>query len=230
MARILKENEYSARRSQILEAAQALIYSKGYEQMTIKDILDRLHISKGALYHYFPSKQALLEALIDRMGSTAEQALRVIVEDKSLSALEKFRRYFQASAQWKSGQKELILRLMSIWYSDENSFVRQKLALEGLRHAVPYFETMIRQGVEEKVFTTHYPAQAAEIMFRINLAMGDAVIALLLNPPPGEEFLQQFKTIQDAYVDSIERILGAQQGMLKVFEVEAFREWFGSEP
>ena len=67
MARIVKEQAYAEKRNEILDVAQRLVYTKGYEQMTIQDILDDLQISKGAFYHYFDSKQALLEALIERM-------------------------------------------------------------------------------------------------------------------------------------------------------------------
>ena len=65
MARIVKEEEYVEKRNEILAVAQRLVYTKGYEQMTIQDMLDELQISKGAFYHYFGSKQALLEALIE---------------------------------------------------------------------------------------------------------------------------------------------------------------------
>ncbi|HYX49339.1 MAG TPA: helix-turn-helix domain-containing protein, partial [Ktedonobacteraceae bacterium] len=68
MARIVKEEEYAEKRKAILDVAQRLIYSKGYEQMTIQDMLDDLQISKGAFYHYFDSKQAVLEAVVERMG------------------------------------------------------------------------------------------------------------------------------------------------------------------
>ncbi|MGD0006240.1 MAG: helix-turn-helix domain-containing protein, partial [Anaerolineaceae bacterium] len=79
MARIVKEDEYNVRRNEILESAQRFVYTRGYEQMAIQDILDDLQISKGAFYHYFTSKQALLEALIERMMLDAEQVLTPIV-------------------------------------------------------------------------------------------------------------------------------------------------------
>ncbi|MFZ1126945.1 TetR/AcrR family transcriptional regulator, partial [Methanoregula sp.] len=81
MARIVKIEEYNTKRNEILDAALALIYSKGYEQMAIQDILDELKISRGAFYHYFTSKQALLEALIDRTGWESEKILLTIVQD-----------------------------------------------------------------------------------------------------------------------------------------------------
>ena len=74
MPRVVKEDDYAARRNEILAVARKLVYTKGYEEMSIQDILDEMKISKGAFYHYFDSKPALLEALIDRMGDEAEAA------------------------------------------------------------------------------------------------------------------------------------------------------------
>ncbi len=47
------------------------IQSQGYERMSIQDVLDDVGASRGAFYHYFDSKQALLEAVIERMGDAA---------------------------------------------------------------------------------------------------------------------------------------------------------------
>ncbi len=103
MARIVKAP--TVRRNEILDVAQQLICTKGYEQMTIQDILDSLHISKGAFYHYFDSKQALLEAIIERMQQGVEQILLPIVHDQELPALEKLHRFFATVNQWKITQK-----------------------------------------------------------------------------------------------------------------------------
>src|SRR5438270_3185053 len=94
MPRIVKEEEYAGKRNAILDVAQRLVYSKGYEQMTIQDMLDQLQISKGAFYHYFDSKQALLEALIERTKGEVEQLLIPIVHDPHLPALDKLQRVF----------------------------------------------------------------------------------------------------------------------------------------
>ncbi len=87
MARIVKE--HAVRRNEILDVAQRLVNTKGYEQMTIQDILDDLQISKGAFYHYFDSKQALLEAIIERMVDEVEQLLLPIIHDPHLPALHR---------------------------------------------------------------------------------------------------------------------------------------------
>ncbi len=225
MARIVKEEEYNAKRNEILDMALSLLYAKGYEQMTIQDILDGLQISKGAFYHYFDSKQALLDALVDRMGKEAEQTFLPVVQDAHLSALQKFRLYFETSARWKSDQKRLIVSLMRMWYTDENTFIRQKMTSESLRTTSRLLEPIIRQGVEEKVFTTRFPEQVAVIVTGVALSLTDTLAGLLLAPGSDEATLQKAEITLSAYVDTIERILGAPAGSLDVFEPGVFKEW-----
>src|SRR4029079_19565362 len=118
MARSVNEKEYALKRNQILDVAQRLIYTKGYEQMAIQDILDELQISKGAFYHYFDSKPALLEALIERIGQDALQLLSPSVQDPRLRALEKLQRFSDTAVQWKSARKAFIIELLHVWYAD----------------------------------------------------------------------------------------------------------------
>src|SRR4249920_3758376 len=104
MARIVKEQAYAVKRNEILDATQRLVYTKGYEQMTIQDILDELQISKGAFYHYFDSKQALLEALIERTLDQGIKLILPIVQNPHLPALEKLQSYFARIARWRTAQ------------------------------------------------------------------------------------------------------------------------------
>src|SRR6266516_7322921 len=106
MVRIVKIEEHAGKRNAILDVAQQLVYTKGYEQMTIQDILDNLRISKGAFYHYFDSKPALLEAMIERMGEGIEQLVLAIVHDPALPALEKLQRVFDMLNRLKTARKE----------------------------------------------------------------------------------------------------------------------------
>jgi AcrR family transcriptional regulator len=89
MARVINEQDNAARRRDILDAAQRLVFSKGYEPMTIQDILDALGMSKGAFYHYFDSKAAVLEALISRMRDDAMGVLKPLLDDPALPALDR---------------------------------------------------------------------------------------------------------------------------------------------
>ena len=66
-------------RDAFVDAATHLIQTKGYTQMSVQDVLDELGASRGAFYHYFDSKGALLDAVMERLltvGMTiAEQVM-----------------------------------------------------------------------------------------------------------------------------------------------------------
>ena len=56
-------------RDRLLQIAASMFGSHGWEATTLEDILSAAGITKGAFYHYFPSKQALCEAAIDHAVS-----------------------------------------------------------------------------------------------------------------------------------------------------------------
>ncbi|MEE9325037.1 MAG: TetR/AcrR family transcriptional regulator [Dehalococcoidia bacterium] len=63
------EEHLEARRKQILGAASACFSRKGFHQATIQDICQEAHLSPGAVYRYFGSKEEIIEAM-------AEESLR----------------------------------------------------------------------------------------------------------------------------------------------------------
>ena len=55
-----------ARPDEVLDAALALFIEKGFAATRVEDIAIRAGLSKGAVYLYFPSKEAILEGLVKR--------------------------------------------------------------------------------------------------------------------------------------------------------------------
>ncbi len=231
MPRVVKEDDYAARRNEILAAARKLVYTKGYEEMSIQDILDEMKISKGAFYHYFDSKPALLEALIDRMGDEAEATFLPILDDPALPALEKLCRYFSAAVQWKNAQKDYMLAILRIWYSDENSITRQKMFAKMLQRVAPSFSQVIQQGIHEGTLSTPFPGQATEISLYLILGLGDKFGEIILGQEAGTINLsgeERFRIIQKAvaaYTDALERVLGASAGSLLLMDDDLIRVW-----
>lgn len=225
MARTVKEEEHTLKRNEILDAAQRIIYTRGYEQMSVQDILDELKISKGAFYHYFPSKQALLTAIIDRMLEEAKQFIFPIVDDPQLSALEKLHRYFSTVARWKIARKDLLLALLRVWYADENLVVRQKFEAAALEWVTPLFARIIAQGVAEGVFSTPHPQQVGGVVVALMYRLGDVMAVPLLSAADGEEVFRQLMEAATVYTDSIERVLGAAAGSLCLFDAAVLRAW-----
>ncbi len=227
MARILKEKEYAVKRNEILEAAQKLIYTHGYEQMSIQDILDELGISKGAFYHYFDSKQALLDGLVDRMLDEAEQVLRPILE-ADLPASEKLRRYFDAGGRWKTDRKAFMLDLLRVWYTNSNALLRQKQEAASIRRIAPMLTEIVRQGIAEGSFTTNHPDQIGSMIWGLAQGVSDQVAELLLTETPIPDALQRLEAIIGAYSEALVRILGAPVGSLPMLDIEILKEWVPS--
>jgi AcrR family transcriptional regulator len=57
--RTVDPEKHRARRTHIIESAMVLFASKGFADTTTSDICRAAGISTGALFHYFPSKQAV---------------------------------------------------------------------------------------------------------------------------------------------------------------------------
>src|SRR2546421_6566264 len=228
MARIVKEQEYALRRNAILDVAQRLVVTKGYEQMTIQDMLDDLQISKGAFYHYFDSKQALLEALVERIGEGAVQLLLPIVHDPLLPALDKFQRYLATANRWKVGQKAFFLALLRVWFTDDNAIVRQKLRATAIREIAPLLAEIIRQGNQEGVMTAPYPDQLGEVIASLAQDAGETIGALLLSFDPERDDMQRVERTVAVYTDAFERVLGVPAGSLILIDDQTLKEWFSS--
>ena len=231
MARVLNEKEFAARRNEILDVAQQLIYTRGCDQMSIQDILDALKISKGAFYHYFASKPDLLEALVERMTNEVLAVVDPIAADPQLNALEKLQRYFNTAARWKTTHKALLLGLLRSWYADDNLILRQKVTRRGFERIQPLVTQMIGQGVDEGVFTTPYPQHAAGLIIALMITLGDNITQLILGASSGQDgagpdaLVQEIETLVGAYSDAFERILGSQPGSLKIVEIDLLKEW-----
>lgn len=225
MPRIVKEEAYATRRKEILDAAQGLVYTKGYESMSIQDILDALGISKGAFYHYFDSKPALLEALIERMSIEGEQVIAPILNDPDLPALEKLQRYFDSAIRWKTARKDYILALVGTWYADENAIVRQKVEISLIEKFAPLMAQVIRQGVEEGVFHTPFPEQMGMILLKMITAVGDVMGRSLVGEDRHAQDLDAIGKLVVAHNDAIERLLGAPQGSISIIDPDTLREW-----
>jgi len=233
MPRIINPDEYEQKRGEILDAAQRLIYTKGYERMSIQDILDELKISKGAFYHYFDSKQSLLEALTARMMTEVEKFLIPIVQNPEHTALEKLEQFFGSVARWKSARRAYLNNLLSVWYHDHNAIVRQKLTAAGGKWMAPFLMEIIQQGVREG---TLHPGielneEIAQVVIALMVSMGEKIAMSMVRIPPGASSEQRQATLREmenlviAYRSAIERVLGAPAGSISLFDLDILRDW-----
>jgi TetR/AcrR family transcriptional repressor of nem operon len=76
----------------ILDVAEALVQSRGFNGFSYADVAEELGISKAALHYHYPGKAELGEALIDRYATRFAEAL-VAVDREEPDAPAKLRAY-----------------------------------------------------------------------------------------------------------------------------------------
>ena len=227
MARTVNVVEQAARRDAILDAAQRLILSNGYERLTVQDILEDLQISKGAFYHYFDSKPAVVEALTQRLVDDAERALARIAEDPELGAVEKLQLFFGEIVRWKSERQNLMVAMLPVWYAPDNLGFRLLVDRATAKRLAPLLSVIVRQGVDERQFATGYPEQAGAIIVAVVHALQDSMAHQLLT---GATNVKEMVASHGAHIEAIERYLGVPAGTLYRADARAVKSWIAALP
>lgn len=227
LARTVNAELHAIRRDAFVDAAQHLIQAKGYEQMSIQDILERLDVSRGAFYHYFDSKVALLEAVMERMVSAGLAAVTTVVEDPLLPAPAKLGSLFRRITNWKTERRDLILALMRVWYSDDNAIVREKLRRSTVTQFGPPLAAIIAQGRAEGVFHVSSPEDSARVLLDLIHGAQDLAGELFFDREAGTVTFDAVQARLAAYTNAYERILGARPGSLHIVDDSVLRRWFG---
>ncbi len=68
------------RRDQILQAATTQFSHSGFQKTDVQQIADAIKVGKGTIYRYFPTKEALFFATVDRAMGQVEAYIRDVVE------------------------------------------------------------------------------------------------------------------------------------------------------
>ena len=228
MPRTVKPEEFATKRNEILDAAQRLMLTKGFEQMSVRDVLDALQISSGAFHHYFKSRGALLEALTERIQSAVEPYVLPIIRDAHLTAIEKLQGFFDALDSVRSAQQATITEVARIWYTDANAVVRVKVDEAVFAQRAPLVAEIVRQGVAEGVFTASHPERAGEVILSMLQGMGNTHAKLFLAFGPATDeprWIEQVVTVHAAYMEAIERVLGAPANSLHRTDAAAVALW-----
>ncbi len=226
MPRTLDPAQHTVKREVFVEAASRLIQQQGYEQMSIQDVLDVTEASRGAFYHYFDSKQALLEAVIERMVVAGLAAVGPVVDDQELTALEKLKGVFGGIGRWKTERKALVLGLLHVWTSDDNAIVREKFRHGLAQRMVPVLAKLVEQGMREEVFDVTSPDATARVMLILLLGFQEIATDMFLARQANRISYEEVMNTFASYADAFDRILGASPGSVDLIEETVMRAWF----
>jgi len=221
MARITKE--FHERKNEILDIAQELFLTQGYEKTSVENIIKKVGIAKGTFYYYFKSKEDLMNTLVKRMTNQILIEVKKITERTDLDALTKLNKAFITTRKTKLENIELIKLYLKVLYKDENIMLRHKIYMSNIDLLVPEFAKIIQQGVEEKVFNTPFPRKAAKLIFELAQILGDSTAKLFLEMDGNPEIIEKFEKEIDIYEDGIERIVGAEKGSINIVDRRALK-------
>ncbi len=224
MVRITKE--YDERLNELLNAAQQLFFEKGYEKTSVNHIIEKVGVAKGTFYHYFKSKEELLDKLVEQFSEKAHAEIINVIEMKELNAIEKFNRLASTMQAMKVENMDLVKLLMKVMYKDENLLLRHKIFKRNINRLAPEYAGIISTGIEEGCFNTTDPEEVAEIILSWGHNLNETVVGLLLESNEKPENIEIIEKKVNAYERGMEKLLGAKTGSLNMFNrqmIEAFK-------
>lgn len=93
-------------RDRILSAAVDVFARKGYHGTGVEDIVQASGTSKGAFYHYFPSKQQIFVTLMDDLVAVVEQGVESAISTEQ-GALAKVEAALRVVIETAAAQRDL---------------------------------------------------------------------------------------------------------------------------
>lgn len=226
MARTRNPETHAVKRDAFIDVAQRLVQTKGYEALSIQDVLDELDASKGAFYHYFGSKGDLLEAIVERMADAVEATWDEVMARPGLSAIERFEGVFSMAAQYKNARRELTLAVLEGWLSDSNTVLRERLHDLVAIRMTSVLEPILRQGASEGEFTTSDPAATAHVIVALIQGLQGVAAHLFVARHAGTVSIEEVERTFAAYGEAVDRILGLPPGRLSLTDPPTIRMWF----
>ena len=144
----------------ILEVSQRLFLEKGYDNTTIKDIVNELGgLTKGAIYHHFKSKEEIIDALGEKLFFE-NNPFSIVQNQKHLNGLQKMREVIKLN---HIDVDRAELRIQSIPLL-KNPRLLAELADTNRKLIAPLWLQLIQEGIEDGSIQTEYAKELSEFL------------------------------------------------------------------
>lgn len=145
----------------ILDALQQLLEDKDIQTISVSEIAGKAGIGKGSIYYYFPSKDAIVDALIRRSYEQPLQTAESLSEHTGVSSFTRMAMIFQACRNSSAAfLKQSHKSDMSI---QNHAFLHQKYLNYLISELKPVLTEIISQGIACGEIHFDYPGALAEI-------------------------------------------------------------------
>ena len=150
------------KQDQILDALQTLLGDKNIQNISVSEIAQTAGIGKGSIYYYFPSKDSIVDALVERNYEKPLETAKNLAKQTSISPFTRMAMIFQAcrnsSTEFRAQDETKTSD------AQEDAFIRQKYMKHLISEMKPVLTEIIRQGIEQGEIHFDYPAALAEIV------------------------------------------------------------------
>lgn len=183
----------------ILDTAEKMFVEQGFDQTSISQLLDATKIARGTLYYYFTSKEEIMDAIIERWIEQSFEQMRIWVERKHLSIIERLTGAL-ASLNLKKNGQEFLEHL----HEPQNALLHEKSNQILLSMAPQILYPLFQEGLQAGEMQTAYPYESIEMMLTFSLQIFDNSYQKL-------ERAEQDQKIQ-AFIYLLEKIFQTKEG------------------
>ncbi|ACB84340.1 TetR/AcrR family transcriptional regulator [Natranaerobius thermophilus] len=218
-------NNSDNRKQEFLMTALELFYEKGYEKTTIKDIINKMDVSKGAFYHYFESKEDVITSLAKEYADRALSIIKRINSRNDLSAVNKINRIFQSINEYKGSSEEKRHKLKDAFYGEENLKLEKKIFNSFKEETIDLFQEIIEEGIAEgSIEEPVCSRELAEFMLYTIKSLNSSIDELVhyMNDEDNdfgyEEFTKRLDNKLRFYEEAFSRVFNLQNDTIKLRE------------
>lgn len=223
--RVVKAAE--VRRAELIETGRQLFFAQGFDSTSVNEIILRAGISKGAFYHHFASKEALLEALAIQMAEASADSIGPLLADEVLNGFEKLQLFLASSRRLKSERADEILAMFHSLFRPENLTLYYRIHSALSAMLAPKLAQILEQGMADGSLLPADPKVMAELLIQLTATTHDAVADLLAARGETEfrRAAENFEARWRMQGLAVDRILGLPDGSLEFIDpgfAEAF--------
>ena len=186
------------RKDQILEAATRVFTQQGFDDARMDDIVAESGLSKGAIYWYFDSKEAIIVAIVDRIFDWETAHIQRIISSDRSSA-RKLELFIQNNIEEIHKIEPLIPLFFDFWTrSLRNPTINQAIK-RYYQLFLEIIEPIIQQGINSGEFR---PVDVKETALAIGAAL-EGTILMWAYFPKMIDFDSQFRTTLDILLQGL---------------------------
>ena len=214
MARVAKSPD--VRRDEFMDAALHLCMDIGYEKLSIDQVTQAVGVAKGTFYYHFPSKTALLVALVERWADDLFDDLEARAPGLAGNGADRFRQLMQLATQWKLDRIDTAMASVPLLYKPENLELRHRLFDSWTTRMRRVFLPLIERGHADGSLAVENPDATVDVVLAMMVDGSARLTDRAFAADTEDEYLRIFTTGLPALLAAVERVLGATPGTFAV--------------